>query len=72
MSTHLLNACKYSFNDLIIASKCTDISTQSLISLSQTELNTIVKRLCIYSNWYYDDIIGTDGVVYTSFSKYKK
>ena len=72
MTSCLFNPCKYSFNDLIIASNSKDISVEYLMTLSQTNLNNTIKKLCAMSNWFYEDVTGKNGVIYTSFSKYRK
>lgn len=69
--SNLLNPCKYSFNDLLLAAK-KDGNTDELYSMTQQQRNNEVKELCIKSGWYWHDIVGKDGVVYTSFSPYKK
>lgn len=74
MTQFLLNPCKYSFKDLLYAvSKEYDPNTiKILYSLSQKERNIEVKRLCKLAGWYYQDVVGTDKIVYTAFSPYLK
>ena len=78
MST-LLNACEYSFRDLVICAKnisnndsFLDEYLKVLYSLKQPVRNIEVKKLCKEANWYFKDIVGTDGIVYTSFSPLQK
>jgi len=67
----LSHPCKYSFKDLIMASKSSQ-SLSELYHLPQEERNQRVKILCKEANWYYKDIVGVDGITYTSFSPYLK
>lgn len=66
----LLNPCKYSFTDLMIAASKVPCTTDLYI-LSQFDRNKIVKKLCYTAGWYYEDVIGDDGILYTSFSPHK-
>lgn len=76
MSIDLLNPCKYSFEDLIFAAKKETgqltPSIKQLLLLSQTKRNEEVKALCNQAKWFYKDVIGRDGVLYTSFSPHLK
>lgn len=63
----LLNPCNYSFNDLLKAAN----SSVKLKGLSQANLNREIKKLCDTAGWYYQDIVGSDGITYTSFSPQK-
>ena len=69
MSYQLLNPCSYSFDDLIKASEY-PISLSKLYNISQKERNNIVKNMCDIAGRYYNDIKGTDGIVYTAFSPF--
>lgn len=72
MKRKLLNPCKYSFHDLLYA-VYKDYNTQHikiLYSLSQEERNLEVKRLCNMAGWYYQDVTGSDKIIYTAFSPY--
>ena len=70
----LVNSCKYSFKDLLYAAKLLEGSEEidkylkNLYSMSQKDRNIEVKKLCKKSMWYFNDVIGKDGIVYTSFS----
>lgn len=67
----LKNPCRYSFSDLAIATgfkENTDIILKYLHTLSQDDINHIVKDWCSQSGWYYKDVVGGDSIVYTSFS----
>lgn len=70
MGKKLLNSCKYSFHDLLYAVyKDYDPNhIKILYSLSQNERNLEVKRLCKIAGWYYQDVIGSDKIIYTAFS----
>lgn len=63
----LKNPCSYSFKDLLIAANHPPDTTELNI-MSQDDKNLMVKALCLISGWHYQDIKGSDGVVYTSFS----
>lgn len=66
---NLYKTCEYSFNDLIKTSG--DLcSIEYLLNLSQEKRNEVVKELCGISGWYWKDVKGNDGKVYTSFSPY--
>ena len=74
----LVNPCNYSFRDLlntVFKSKYTQdqINTylQNLYNLSQYERNNVVKYLCKEAHWYFEDIKGSDGIIYTAFSPEK-
>ena len=83
---NLLNPCKYSFKDLVFATnlsyteyeseaesmKSIDKYLKILYSLSQVEKNNEIKKLCKESGWYFKDVIGDDGIIYTSFSPFIK
>jgi len=74
-SIQLITPCKYSFEDLLNAfSRKTGfkIDKNELYKLNQQDRNDIVKELCKYSQWYWSDIIGSDGIIYTAFSPNKK
>lgn len=71
----LVNPCKYSFRDLVCATNIlereeVDKYLENLYLLSQTDRNIEVKKLCNKSMWYFKDVIGKDGMVYTSFSPF--
>lgn len=72
----LLNPCKYSFQDLLSASAPQSgnkpLTLPKLYALSQEERNKTVKALCEKAGWFYQDVVGSDGVVYTAFSPFKK
>jgi hypothetical protein len=74
MNRTLLNPCNYSFAQLIkmahpdFSSGQLDEIKYQLYALSQHERNDVVKYLCNRASWYYDDVKGSDGVIYTSFS----
>lgn len=61
------NPCQYSFIDLLKAAK-KSTNTSELYSYTQTKRNKIVKELCYISGWYWEDITGKDGIIYTAFS----
>lgn len=63
----LENPCKYSFKDLLLAAN-KSTNTSELYSYTQTKRNKVVKELCRISGWYWEDIKGKDGIVYTAFS----
>lgn len=61
------NPCKYSFKDLLIAvKKSTD--TTELHSYTQINRNKAVKEFCRIAGWYWEDVTGKDGIIYTAFS----
>ena len=63
----LINPCKYSFQDLMIAAKeCPNLG--HIKQMSQQERNKEVRRLCEKAHWYFQDVKGTDGIIYTAFS----
>lgn len=66
----LLNPCKYSFDDLLIAAGHPPDTTE-LYTLSQFDRNKTVKKLCDIAGWYYEDMPGNDGIIYTAFSPYQ-
>ena len=68
MDFKLVDPCKYSFDDLIRASKDT-ISTKELYSKSQYEKNDYVKKMCEKAGWFWKDIV-SNGIVYTAFSPF--
>ena len=63
----LLNPCNYSFIDLLTGAN-EDIDTKTLYALPQKELNEKVKELCKKAQWYWQDVTGSDGIIYTAFS----
>jgi len=66
-TNNLLDPCKYSFDDLLKASdQVMDIV--DMYTLSQDEINNLVKFLCDKVGWHYKDTKGTDGIIYTAFS----
>lgn len=76
MSIDLLNPCKYSFEDLLFAVKKETgqltPSLKHLLLLPQSKRNDEVKHLCNQVKWFYKDVIGSNGVLYTMFSPYLK
>ena len=71
------NSCQYSFGDLLDAAKagCGDhyitMELEDLYKMSQEERNNVVKDMCLRCKpnpWQWKDLVGSDGVVYTSFS----
>ena len=70
MSSRLYLPCKYSFKDLLLATnKPVDKqSLDSLYNISQTNRNRMVKELCNKAGWYFEDVKGSDGIIYTAFS----
>lgn len=73
----LKNVCKYSFRDLVCASKSadkTDIDKylSRLYALKQEDKNTEIKKLCEKAGWYFEDVVGDGDVVYTAFSPLKE
>jgi len=69
----LINPCKYSFKDLLTAADAAAVSkkpieTAALYKLSQQDRNRVVKDLCKICGWYFEDVKGSDGVIYTAFS----
>lgn len=64
--------CKYSFHDLLYAvyKEYDPKRIEVLYSLTQQERNLEVKRLCKIAGWYFQDVIGSDKIVYTAFSPY--
>lgn len=63
----LKNPCSYSFKDLLIAANHPPDTTE-LNTMSQDDKNLMVKALCLIAGWYYQDINGRDGIIYTAFS----
>ena len=71
--SNLSNPCKYSFKNLVDAAKSNsnfahEYNLQLLYTLTQSERNKAVKILCNQAGWFYQDIIGKDGILYTAFS----
>jgi hypothetical protein len=73
----LHNSCEYSFKDLVIATNhlpsdhpFIEKYLKSLYTLRQQVRNTEVKKLCKEAGWFFQDTIGNDGIIYTSFSPY--
>jgi len=68
------NPCKYSFQDLLYAYDplSDNIHLHKLYALSQNERNKKVKKMCDQIGWYYKDVRGKDGVIYTAFSPFQK
>lgn len=66
----LLNPCKYSFRDLIKASGKPPEYHDFLMRISQEERNKCVKELCHDADWYCQDVVGADNIVYTAFSPF--
>ena len=68
---HLYLPCKYSFKDLISAANGKPVDNlfiDSLYKLPQTDRNKMVKELCHLAGWYFEDVKGSDGIIYTAFS----
>ena len=63
----LINPFSYSFKDLIKASKY-PIEPKTLYSMSQPNRNIEVKKMYKLAGWFWEDIIGNDGISYTAFS----
>ena len=63
-----MNYCKYSFQDLI-NSACSTIDLTTLYNMSQVKRNETVKKLCTTAGWYFEDVMGSDGNIYTAFYK---
>jgi hypothetical protein len=61
------NPCKHSFVDLLLGSG-EDTDTKELYAMSQKKRNEKVKELCKKASWYWQDITGSDGIIYTAFS----
>jgi len=66
----LINPCSYSFNDLIKASQ-SQINAQTLYAMSQPGRNIEVKNMCKIAGWFWEDVVGSDGILYTAFSPKK-
>ncbi len=64
MSYKIVDECKYSFSDLfgLVGWE------PNLNDLSQSQINELVKKACANINWYWEDRMGTDGLIYTAFS----
>ena len=62
------NPCKYSFIDLL-TNAGEDTNTDKLYAMCQKERNKNVKELCKKAKWYWKDVVGSNGHIYTSFSK---
>lgn len=63
----LKDPCKYSFKDLIEACGL-KVDLDKLYGLLQEDRNIVVKEMCDIAHWYWDDVIGDDGEVYTAFA----
>jgi len=63
----LKNPCSYSFEALYKAAR-ENIDSTRLNKMSQVQRNEEVKRLCEIADWYYEDVVGNDGITYTAFS----
>lgn len=63
--------CDYSFNDLkneVRDEGYNIISLKELYAMSQENINTEVKKMCVRAGWYWKDVIGFGNIVYTAFS----
>lgn len=64
-----LNSCKYSFTDL---AKAASVDNEIFdFNKPRSEINNIVKYLCLKAGWAYEDVKTPDGVIYTAFSPEK-
>jgi hypothetical protein len=66
MKYKVVDECNYSISDLFKKANV-EIPTD----ITQEELNTLIRQLCDKINWYWEDRIGTDGLLYTAFSPHR-
>lgn len=64
MKYKLVNECRYSLSDLFEKVGWDNMEK----GLTQVQLNDLVKQACSKIHWYWEDRVGTDGIVYTAFS----